>query len=1401
MKLRLTLFFFLFQISYVLLAQNYRTISAEKIYMAADRYYFEPQETIDYSIFIGGDFNREKESRKIKVTLENARGQIIDSVVLATVDLQIGGSFVLPKKGGIFYLKAIGIHQLNYLNAKPIVKEIFVQEYLTKTFFIDLQLDKNNYNSQALVNAEISYTTSGNQLIADMEAEVHLVSNGDILETKVLRTSEKGKISTTFTLPHFNKTESTNFYITTSCLYRGETFSQSKKIKTDKPKIIAQLFYEHGNTGYLVGQQNIVVVKSADEFGNDFDIIGKLIDENGTVIKNFESFVQGLGSFSFKPLSNKKYYFVTDDISILLEEAEHRAAFISSQSGNEFQLQVEQETGSNYHWIISNKSNILLDKTGNLDPFSLTITKPTILSSTLLLGETIVAQRHYLMGWDKISYASIETPYNIMMAKDFTELNISNPTEKAASYSLAIVEENNIKQIEDKSHNALTWILLGSEYARDIERPQFYFDKTNIKAEQAISLLMNTLHPASIRDIYTGNIKAFADKEYLNNYVIGGVIRENNDNNSRLVLKNGSVIIKNSNMGTTTDENGVFRLEVPASFKGNLEIIVKKGIEKQVFPINHLGFYKDFSEGFTNPQTLVKNAETLAPSVLLAETPKQNLVKTPKENNGNATILIERDKNIMSYKNQATYTSSDIAMLPTRNLNSIASVSIMASTGYWYNWNWSSISPVYPADMYLPPYKAPFSIELEHAQIGHKNLPTARSAKNSTLYWQPIAHLQQQEKVRIAEHFNPKSGGYRILVEGMDEDGDFFYGEKYIQIKEKLEVVTNIPNKLFIGDIPKIPVTITNNLNEAARVNVGITGLESQLEVVELKPFETVVKYYALDKIVELTDFIAYVSVTSSDFEFYASKSVNVGVYKIQETVNIAGNNTTSQKVNLSNAEVGSFYGKLKIYPTFDQQLIQISENMLRQPGGCFEQVSSSNYPNILVLMLMNSSNSKNQELKKRATDYLNSGYTQLANYETPSGGFEWYGRNPPHESLTAYGLLQFALIKEIGFSIDQNMFNRNLEWLWKQRDKKGGFHFHPGKYGFASAPYEVNNAYITWVLSRVSSYNLDEQIEAIESDLNQKFDAYKMALLVNTLFNNNKNSLAEKYLEKLKSHLLVKNFVGLTAEKSVVNAHGRALDTEVIALTLLATLNTQDDVFKQQLKSAVFTTMNNRGYFGSTQATALSLEALTRLGLTEHRLLNHSYTVKLNGRMIDEIDYDDRNAFELDIINLDQTNYGINEFSVETNGVSVPFVLELKWIESRTSSLHPDLNFMVKFKKDSLEVGENNLLKIKVENTTQIGKGQVVATINIPETYQISTEELRDLSRKKVVDYYELKGNELNLYFLELGPREIKEIALNLTAAYPGTYHTATHEVFEYYNPEIVSKIVSPTAIITEKY
>jgi hypothetical protein len=36
----------------------------------------------------------------------------------------------------------------------------------------------------------------------------------------------------------------------------------------------------------------------------------------------------------------------------------------------------------------------------------------------------------------------------------------------------------------------------------------------------------------------------------------------------------------------------------------------------------------------------------------------------------------------------------------------------------------------------------------------------------------------------------------------------------------------------------------------------------------------------------------------------------------------------------------------------------------------------------------------------------LKDGYAKLITYETKQNGYEWFGASPPHEALTAYGLM-----------------------------------------------------------------------------------------------------------------------------------------------------------------------------------------------------------------------------------------------------------------------------------------------------------------------------------------------------------------------------------------------------------
>ena len=125
---------------------------------------------------------------------------------------------------------------------------------------------------------------------------------------------------------------------------------------------------------------------------------------------------------------------------------------------------------------------------------------------------------------------------------------------------------------------------------------------------------------------------------------------------------------------------------------------------------------------------------------------------------------------------------------------------------------------------------------------------------------------------------------------------------------------------------------------------------------------------------------------------------------------------SASQTVELPDTWVkGTLKCRVQVYPSTLADLQKGLESLLREPNGCFEQTSTSNYPNVLILDYLKESNQAKPEVERRARDLLARGYQRLTSFECPNTakndreGYEWFGGTaPPHEALTAYGLLQF---------------------------------------------------------------------------------------------------------------------------------------------------------------------------------------------------------------------------------------------------------------------------------------------------------------------------------------------------------------------------------------------------------
>ena len=68
----------------------------------------------------------------------------------------------------------------------------------------------------------------------------------------------------------------------------------------------------------------------------------------------------------------------------------------------------------------------------------------------------------------------------------------------------------------------------------------------------------------------------------------------------------------------------------------------------------------------------------------------------------------------------------------------------------------------------------------------------------------------------------------------------------------------------------------------------------------------------------------------------------------------------------------------VRLYPGPLSQVVEGMDSLLRMPYGCFEQTSSSTYPNVLALDYMKRTKKATPEVSAKAEGYIATGYQRL---------------------------------------------------------------------------------------------------------------------------------------------------------------------------------------------------------------------------------------------------------------------------------------------------------------------------------------------------------------------------------------------------------------------------------------
>lgn len=189
-----------------------------------------------------------------------------------------------------------------------------------------------------------------------------------------------------------------------------------------------------------------------------------------------------------------------------------------------------------------------------------------------------------------------------------------------------------------------------------------------------------------------------------------------------------------------------------------------------------------------------------------------------------------------------------------------------------------------------------------------------------------------------------------------------------------------------------------------------------------------------------LTDkVVKFFKLASNGFEDILEKSGRIGVKDKNDAAKYDVTQEATWSVNIPSTIASSPYFTAKLFAKPLDSILDAISSLIRNPSGCFEQTSSTTYPMVMALQLLNEmQNSLSDEeaiarvakMKYEIMEKLKKGYDRLISFETSTQGYEWFGKAPAHEALSAYGLAQFNDMKKVVNFVDKGVLDRTTKWL-----------------------------------------------------------------------------------------------------------------------------------------------------------------------------------------------------------------------------------------------------------------------------------------------------------------------------------------------------------------------------------
>lgn len=1386
----------------------------DRIYLQTDKPFYQPGEDIWLTALVreGSSLKASSKSDIVHVELISPKGSVEKKISLIGKNGKAMGDFSLDAdlNGGLYKLRAYTEWMRNEGENRCFEKEIQVQQVILPKLKMKLDFEKKAYGAGDEVVAILNVSTNENKALEKQAFTFVAQLNGTKLVEKADLTESGGIRYIRFQLP--KNLSTTDGLLNVMIQHEGSTESISRSIPLLLNQVKLDFFPEGGDL--VANLDSRVAFRALNEFGKPADVEGKIVDRQGNLVTTFSSFHQGMGAFNLKATAGVKYQAViTKPAGITstyaLPEIQERGYVMNldntkngeigvtvRSSENEQLALVAQVRGKMYYSTLIQCINGQKEFRFSTETFPMGVAQLTLFDSKGIAR----AERLVFVNKHKQLNISVSFEKEKFLPREKVKMTLSVKDERGlpmpANLCVSVVNDQLLSFADNKAGNILSELLLQQDLKEKVEEPAFYFDKKEKKADQALDYLLMTsgwrrftweqLLEENLPQItYTGQKTIFSGKviNAEDNTVLKNVKLKSNQGREYVLNEQGEFKITDLDLSSpfqiTCSADGFFPQVVNVQdYEQNKTIYLYK--VHQHYYINGkrkmVGRLENEAEEDQIPMAM--EAMEAAPVAVFNEQKHVAAIKSIKG--------VQKDQH------QAVAVK-EIAAGEKGNAG-VAMVEDLRAAGFAKRADLLGVAePV--QNKYYRARQFPVARYEQTAKV------ETRTDFKNTIYWNPDVQIGYSGKKTLEFYTCDDITSYRATVEAINQQGEVGRTEQTLFTQLPFTLSTKIPVEVATEDKVSIPLTLKNNSTEPLGGVLNIKAPEGLIAVGTTPSVQTIMpgssKTIYLDYVVSqsLGEGEFSVSFKSCGLSDAFTQKIQIVPKGFPVKTSFSGQDLESvYEFTVHNAVTGSLKASFTAFPNVVSDLMTGIEGILQEPYGCFEQTSCTAYPNAMVLDYLKNTDSKNDAALARASDLLNRGYKRLTTFETPNKGYEWFGASPAHEGLTAYGIMEFVDMQKAGQNIDQTMLDRTALWLLNHRDGQGGFQREQrALHDFGRISEEVMNGYIVYALAEAGYTTMRKEFETTYAKAMGSNDAYLLAMAANAAFALNETQKGQDALKPLLAKQEENGSIK-GATHSITYSQGTSLTIETTALSVLAILKSKDKNMNALSKAIQYlvSARSGSGAFSSTQGTILALKALTAYAKFSKRTSEGGViAIYVDNQKVTEKRFEAGEQGAITISGLEKFVKGEGKHSIKVKYLGVktalPYSIAVNWNTFLPNSDKDcSIGLSTSLSTKTVNVGETVRLTVSLNNKQTAEVPSTMAIIGIPAGLSVQPWQLKELQEKNVFDYYEIKGNNLALYYRGLAGAAKKEIKLDLKAELPGEYDAPASSAYLYYTNEL---------------